>query len=106
MKFDSGFKYRMSKKKYIFHSDPGHGWFAVRLTELAFLKIADKISAYSYVKGDTAYLEEDCDAGLFFKAYEEVFGKKPEYKESYLERTPIRYYNPYSFLRVDMKLAA
>jgi len=92
---DSGFKYRMSKKTYVFHSDPGHGWLAVRKTELAFLNIADKITPYSYAKGDTVYLEEDCDAGEFVKAYEAKFGKKPVYKESYLERTPIRYYNQY-----------
>ena len=95
MSFDSGFKYRLGKKTFIYHSDPGHGWIAVKLKELLYLGIADKISTYSYIKGDTAYLEEDCDASLFFQAFKAVFNKQPAYKESYLERTPIRYYNRY-----------
>ena len=40
------------------------------------------------------YLEEDNDAALFFDAYEKMFGVKPKYRESYLERTPIRRYDP------------
>ena len=92
---ESGFKYRMSKKVYIFHSDPGHGWIAVRLRELKELGIEKEISQYSYCKGDTVYLEEDCDAAAFFNAYTKVFGKSPTYRESYLERTPIRHYPRY-----------
>ena len=92
---ESGFKYRMSKKVYVFHSDPGHGWIAVRMRELKELGIEKEISAYSYVKGDTVYLEEDCDAAAFFNAYTKAFGKSPVYRESYLERTPIRYYARY-----------
>lgn len=95
MKFDSGYKYRMKNKQYIFHTDPGHGWLAVKKSELQFLKIATKITPYSYTKGDTVYLEEDCDAAAFNQAYENIFGKLPSIKESYLENTPIRYYSQY-----------
>ena len=93
---ESGFKYRMSKKVYIFHSDPGHGWLAVRVRELKELNVFEQVSGYSYIKGDTVYLEEDCDAALFFNAYRKVFGKDPKYRESYLDKTPIRYYHHYS----------
>ena len=53
---------------YTFHTDPGHGWLEVGLQELHDLGIYDQITAYSYVKGDRAYLEEDCDAGTFIRA--------------------------------------
>jgi hypothetical protein len=53
-----------------FHADPGHGWLAVDMDHLKRLGLADKISAYSYVSRDrdTAYLEEDCDAGRYIEA--------------------------------------
>lgn len=85
-------KFQMKNKVYVFHTDPGHGWLAVKKRELNALGVTG-ISHHSYVKGNTVYLEEDCDAALFFKAYEEMFGQKPKYRDSYLERTPIRYYD-------------
>jgi hypothetical protein len=54
--------------EYKFFSDPGHGWLEVPVAEVRRLGIADKVSAYSYRKGDNAYLEEDCDAGLWLDA--------------------------------------
>lgn len=89
-------KYQMNNKLYVFHTDPGHGWLAVRMREIEALGLINKISGYSYVKGSTVYLEEDCDASLFINAYETIFGKKPAYRHSYLNRTPIRYYDHYS----------
>lgn len=85
-----------SSKIYIFHSDPGHGWLAVKLKELEDLGIADKISPYSYQKGKTVYLEEDCDMGIFIKA-KKVQGIDIQYRDSYLDKTPIRYYSGYSY---------
>lgn len=52
-------------------SDPGHGWIKVPKKLLVGLGIADKITPYSYMRGDFAYLEEDCDAGTFMKAMAE-----------------------------------
>ena len=80
---------------YIFHSDPGHGWLAVKRKELARLNILNKISSCSYQKGGTVYLEEDCDASLFIQAKKDN-GETFEYKESHQENTPIRYYNHFS----------
>jgi hypothetical protein len=48
-----------------FYEDPSHGWLKVPKALLRELGIADKISEFSYVRGDFAYLEEDCDAPLF-----------------------------------------
>lgn len=48
-----------------FLSDPGHGWLRVPLTDIAILNLETKITPYSYIIGDFAYLEEDCDAPLY-----------------------------------------
>lgn len=52
------------------YEDPAHGWLAVPMQWLEALRIVGKISACSYLKGGTAYLEEDCDAPEFRKAAE------------------------------------
>ena len=51
--------------------DPSHGWYKVPVALLERLNILSKISGFSYVShdGTTAYLEEDCDADVFFQAY-------------------------------------
>lgn len=53
---------------YTKHEDPGHGWLQVPLAELKELGILNKISMYSYTDGEYAYLEEDCDMGVFLEA--------------------------------------
>lgn len=79
---------------YVFHCDPGHGWLAVKRMELIRLKLLDKISSYSYQKGDTVYLEEDCDASIFERAKDDI-GETVAYRESFQENTPIRNYQHY-----------
>jgi hypothetical protein len=61
----------MTKLEFVFHSDAGHGWLEVPIQMLMKFGIADKVSSYSYMRGDLAYLEEDCDAGLLLKALDE-----------------------------------
>jgi hypothetical protein len=78
-------------KQYVFHSDPGHGWLAVKRTELKRLNILKKITPYSYQRGGTVYLEEDCDASTFIKRKEEL-GEEFSHRESFQENTPIRNY--------------
>ena len=58
--------------KYVFYSDPGHGWLAVELAELAELGIAHRISRYSYLKQGIVFLEEDMDMGTFIRAKEKL----------------------------------
>lgn len=58
-------------KSYIFYADAGHGWLAVKRNELIELGIINQVSHFSYENGDTVYLEEDCDAGLFINAMKE-----------------------------------
>ena len=64
--------------KFQFYSDPGHGWAKVKRSLLKELGIEDKISSYSYQKGEFVYLEEDCDQYLFWKTMKDQ-GREVEY---------------------------
>lgn len=87
--------------EYTFHADPGHAWLAVPTAELFALGIASEISGHSYVKGKTAYLEEDCDAGRFIKAWEIKNGQKMKFKETHTnDESPIRGYRSACFLQI------
>jgi len=57
----------MKTQKLNFYCDPAHGWLEVPMSDLEALGITGLISAYSYAKGDRAYLEEDCDANLYLE---------------------------------------
>jgi hypothetical protein len=88
-------------KTYKFYADPAHGWMAVKLTELIQLGLVDQISSYSYIKGSTAYLEEDWDTYLFLSAYKAKYST--EAKSTYLHtdnRSPIRNYEKYNASKV------
>jgi hypothetical protein len=85
----------MQPKVYVLHTDPGHGWLAVKRRELKELGIADRITRYSYSRGTTAYLEEDCDLATFFDAYRARYGQDPAYRTSYRERSAIRSFDQY-----------
>lgn len=91
-------KKQKTDKKYKFYSDSGHGWLAVKRKELVDLGIIDKISAYSYQRGLTVYLEEDCDAGLFINASKWT---KTDFSDKIIEKyhdgySPIRSYEPFN----------
>jgi hypothetical protein len=78
-----------------YYTDPGHGWFAVKLAELEALGIDRAISTYSYKRGKTAYLEEDCDASLYFAALRKA-GTEWRYTEKHTDRRhQIRSYSHY-----------
>ena len=79
-----------------YFTDPGHGWVSVKLQTLLDLGIHNKISTYSYTRGKTAYLEEDCDLGVLFQACKDK-DIKINLKEKHTNnRSPIRSYNPYT----------
>ena len=78
---------------FTFHTDPGHGWVQVEWTDLKALGLnPTDFSRYSYRKGNTFYLEEDCDASKFVAAYEAKHGARPNFRDNYADRTPIRGY--------------
>lgn len=76
---------------FTFYTDPGHGGLEVTRDDLktSGLCIAS-FSRYSYRKDTTLYLEEDCDAGKFLKAWEASTGRKPSFREVHQELTFIR----------------
>jgi hypothetical protein len=55
-------------KALTFFQDGGHGWLKVPKKDLEKLGIADKITGFSYMNGDHAYLEEDCDLAIYLRA--------------------------------------
>lgn len=74
-----------------FHSDSGHGWLAVKLCLIRELGLIPDISQYSYMQGQSAYLEEDGDAPKFIKAFTEKFGFAPKINElESRDNSPIR----------------
>jgi hypothetical protein len=56
--------------KFIYYTDPGHGWIKVPMSELVRLNISNDITPFSYVRGQYVFLEEDCDASTFLNARE------------------------------------
>jgi len=83
-------------KFYKYYNDPGHGWIAVKRKELIALGILNDISGYSYQRGDTVYLEEDCDASRFLKAYLLKNGTDAQCIHKYTPKaSPIRSYDSF-----------
>ncbi len=78
-----------------FHNDAGHGWVACKKDLVIALGIASQISPYSYQRGATAYLEEDCDMPLLMQAIE-AQGVIVKLRDKYRDESPIRNYQPFS----------
>ena len=77
--------------------DPGHGWYRVSRELLFRMDLLDKISSFSYQKGNWVYLEEDVDASIFFKRYKELFGELQIRVTTNISEnmSSIRYYQPF-----------
>jgi len=76
-------------------ADPGHAWARVAKSKLVSLGIADKISPYSYQKGENAFLEEDCDLSTLVNTLRSR-GYEIKFNESHTNRqSKIRSYNTY-----------
>jgi hypothetical protein len=82
--------------KITYFNDGGHGWYSVKRSKLAAMGVLSKISGFSYQKGDSVYLEEDCDAGLFFNALTEEEKQSIKVIDSYSHRSPVRNYERFS----------
>lgn len=66
--------------------DPGHGWLQVPLTDIVALGLEDQITPYSFVKGQYAYLEEDCDCPRYLSARAAQGYRRPEITDEYVDR--------------------
>jgi hypothetical protein len=84
------------QKKFNYYQDPSHGWVKVNRKLLHKLKIEDRITGFSYQKGDNVYLEEDCDLSVLIEALKLV-GVTPKFIQRYTHRSSkIRSYHKYS----------
>lgn len=79
--------------KLKYYTDPGHGWIAIKRKVLNDLEVADKITVFSYQKGQTVYLEEDCDAFLVMQKLSEKGITVTFDRKHTNNRSPIRNYN-------------
>jgi len=78
------------------YNDPSHGWAKVSIDTLKRLGLINKISSYSYIKNNHAYLEEDCDLSLLLKTLEQ-FNIRYKLKHNYANKSSkIRSYEQYS----------
>jgi hypothetical protein len=84
-------------RRFDFYSDSGHGWLKVPKKELRKLHVEDRITSYSYMRGEYAYLEEDCDLGTFLQAFMETNpGVEPQFRHHSTDRySRIRRYESY-----------
>lgn len=83
-------------KKFTLYVDPGHAWAKVPVAILSELKIANKITRYSYRKNAYAYLEEDCDLQTFVSVYRDTHGADPIFIQKHSNRdSRIRSYSSY-----------
>ena len=88
---------------FVLHSDPRHSWLAVPMSYLRELGIVHEISSFSYMKGRTAYLEEDCDAADFWEAWKAYHDMVPRIRESYTPRpSKVRRMVPYDAAVVEV----
>jgi hypothetical protein len=87
----------MKTRNFHVYSDPGHGWCKVHKKLLVKLGIENKITTYSYMRGDYAYLEEDCDLSTLINALKANGCMNISFKEFNTNRTSkIRGYSHYS----------
>ena len=86
----------MATTSFNYYQDPGHGWIAVKIKILEQIGLAPSdFSDYSYLRGKSIYLEEDCDAPKFLETWIAKFGSKPPLVEKHTNnRSPIRSYIP------------
>ena len=90
--------HEFDKPHFTFFSDPGHGWLFVDLPSLKKIGMGPSdFTGCSYHAPHTftgMYLEEDCDAPLFMKAYKEKMGEELLSEYVYHDgRSNIRYYS-------------
>lgn len=69
-----------------FLSDPGHGWLRVPLVEIVALGIEGQISPYSFIQGQYAFLEEDCDCPRYLQGRADRGFPRPVIDEQFVER--------------------
>ena len=88
----------MKKQTLTYFTDSGHGWLKVSKNDLAALGLTEKISHFSYTRGDWVYLEEDCDMTAYMIAADAA-DWTVNLRERRSDRSQIRAYEPYHAAR-------
>lgn len=89
-------------KTFNVYSDPGHGWAKVPLKVIQKLGLAEKISHYSYIRKEHAYLEEDRDLELLVNAVRKHLDAQPKFIQHYGDKqSKIRGYCSYDPTKID-----
>ena len=78
------------------YEDASHGWYKVSKYLLSKLDISDKITDFSYMKVNCAYIEEDSDALTFFNAFEKAY-PHIQIRVKYIDCEHNRTHNPRGF---------
>ena len=90
----------MSKKTktLLMYEDPGHAWCKVSRYDKVFQMIAKEVSNFSHQLGDSVYLEEDDDLGLYCKKLKEL-GYEIKWKYNHTDdESRIRRYEQYRYV--------
>lgn len=106
--FLHNYSYVNPDRVFTYLQDQGHGWLSVPIKYLlAACSDAElqQISCFSYYKGKSVYLEEDCDMQIFVNSWRQPTlntwrnnGASLEFKhkQNYTEKSPVR-----NFARID-----
>ena len=78
-----------------FHNDGGHGWLECNREMISSTGIAERISKYSYQRGNDVFLEEDCDMPLLLNALRER-SIGVVVNDMYQDESPVREYERYT----------
>lgn len=78
------------------YSDDSHGWIAVKKKLIDDLNLSKKITVFSFQKGKTVYLEEDCDASVFLDELKKRDMNCQIISIHHKNKSPIRGYERYA----------
>jgi hypothetical protein len=81
--------------EFNYYQDPGHGWVAVKRKLVDEMGLKFNVTHFSYQKGKTVYLEEDCDAHALIDALKNRGINVKLVSKHTDSRSPIRSYEPY-----------
>ena len=90
----------MSKKTktLLMYEDPGHAWCKVSRHDKVFQMIAKEVSHFSHQRGESVYLEEDVDLGLYYNKLVEL-GYEIKWKYNHTDDlSRIRGYEQYRYI--------
>jgi len=72
----------IKNKQFTFWYDPGHEWLEVTYEDIQEIGLEPTdFTDYSYMDGHIYYLEGDCDAYKFVKAWESKYKKKISFSD-------------------------